>query len=390
MSLGWEESGYACDRPAHGNGRTALGDTSNDPLTGRNEPHMPQTERLALVLNPVKRHSDRAREAVARAAAAVYLPEPAVYETTPEDPGADAARQALLDGATRVVVAGGDGTVRAVAGQVAHSGASLGILPLGTGNLLARNLGVDIDDLDAAARAAVHGDVERIDAMAVTAVHPGSEDTQHVALVAVGVGLDAQIMASTNEKLKLVVGPLAYAWTAAGRMLGRRYPVRLSVDAGAWSTWHVRTSLVANAGYIQGGIEFAPGALLDDGRLNLVVIQPRSLVGWFAVALKTLWRPSSRLPVVEYREGTLFRLRPVRPLPAQVDGDPIGEVTTLQVRVLPGALPMRVPGAGARQDPADRAPHVRAFAQLTELTELPPVQRVKRRWRRALGQLLHR
>lgn len=349
---------------------------------------MPRPERLALILNPVKRHADRARATVMEVAAAHELPEPVVHETTPEDPGTEATRRALVAGATRIIVAGGDGTVRAVASQVVQSGASLGIVPLGTGNLLARNLGMDVFDLEAAVQVAVMGGVEDIDALAITAVDVRGRSTEHVGLVAVGMGLDAQVMAATNEHLKMVVGPLAYAAAAAGRMVGRRYPIRVSVEAGAWETSRLRTAIVANAGYIQGGIEFAPGALLDDGLLNLLLVRPRSLVGWVLVAIKTLWRPSSRLPVVEYREGAMFTMRPLRPLDAQVDGDPLGPVTSLTVRVLRAALPVRVPGPAIRLDPADRAPHVRAFAQLTELTERPPVQRARRHWRRAIARLV--
>ena len=105
------------------------------------------TTRIGIVFNPSKGETDALKAAVA---AEVELPV-TWHETSVDDPGVSATRDALDAGADLVIAAGGDGTVRAVAEHLADSGATaeLGIVPLGTGNLLARNLGIPLGDISA-------------------------------------------------------------------------------------------------------------------------------------------------------------------------------------------------------------------------------------------------
>jgi diacylglycerol kinase family enzyme len=346
---------------------------------------------IALIINPSKQLADEARDALFSAAAGAGLPYPVVFETTAEDPGVGMTLAALDAGVDTVIAAGGDGTVRVIAQTMIRNGstANLGIIPLGTGNLLARNLGMDVEDLEAAAHVAVSGTVSPIDAMNIRAELRDGSMVEHIGLVTSGMGLDAEVMVGIDDSLKSRLGPFAYAVQAAPKMLGldHRYRVRISVDGGAWETRKVRTALLANAGWIQGGIEFAPGALLDDGLQNAVLIMPRGPVGWAQVAVKTIFHPSRRVPSVEYLEGREFVIRPFYPLQAEVDGDAIGDTVTLTSTIMEGALNIRVPLPEDRAEPTGIIPRLRRLSQLSDLQNLPPVIRVKRVRRKILGRI---
>lgn len=349
---------------------------------------MPESLRIALVLNPIKNQADEAVAAVRRHVAEQGLAEPLILETTEEDPGLGMAREALAQNATLVIAAGGDGTVRAVAEALLHHPtAQLAILPLGTGNLLARNLGLDVTDFDVALKAALQGPVEPLDAQRIDVVLKDRSEASHVGLVATGLGMDAEVMSETNSTLKKFVGPAAYFATALSKVLGwQRHPVRLSVDGGAWDTEYVRTIMLANAGYIQGGIQYAPDVRLDDGQQQAVLLTPRSLSGWVLVAAKTVLRLRKDVPVISYRRGLSITVRPFFPLAAQVDGDPIGEVTTLTSTVLPHALRVRVPQEFDRLSPGGPLGSKLPMDQIAGLPAVAEARKagaqLSRQWRR--------
>ncbi len=122
-----------------------------------------EAKRAALVYNPTKVDPETLRARVAELAAAAGWAEPLFYETTVDDLGDDATRAALDEKVDAVLVAGGDGTVRAVAEALTSTGVPLTIVPSGTGNLLARNLNLPLADTDAMIRATFEGDIQSID-----------------------------------------------------------------------------------------------------------------------------------------------------------------------------------------------------------------------------------
>src|SRR5690606_15470762 len=124
------------------------------------------------------------------------------YETAEEDAGTGAARQAVAAGASVVLASGGDGTVRAVAEGLRGSGVPLAIVPQGTGNLLARNLGMPLGNMEAAVRAAFYGRNRPIDLGIVTIVRGDESESSHVFLVLAGMGLDARTISATKSTLK--------------------------------------------------------------------------------------------------------------------------------------------------------------------------------------------
>ncbi|MCU1513368.1 MAG: diacylglycerol kinase, partial [Microbacteriaceae bacterium] len=124
---------------------------------------MTVTDTAAVVYNPIKVDLDAIKVAVAREGAAAGWAETLWFATSVEDPGQGAAQKALDAGATMVIAAGGDGTVRAVAEVVHGSNAALALLPSGTGNLLARNLKLTLDDLDHSIASAFAGEDKPVD-----------------------------------------------------------------------------------------------------------------------------------------------------------------------------------------------------------------------------------
>lgn len=306
---------------------------------------------LTVVVNPTKVDDlDAARALLTEVCQRHGWHEPTWVETTEEQTGERQSREAVAAGADVVASLGGDGTVRAVAAGLVGTDVALGLLPAGTGNLLARNLGLPIDSLDQAAEAMVGGSEHRID---VGLVRPGSDhlavdegheraDDDEVFLVMTGFGLDGEVMAGTNEKIKGALGWPAYAIAAAKRLGGRGFVVTVDhARSKGTLVRHCRTVLVGNCGMLQGGVELMPDARPDDGVIDLVVIAPHGFSGWFSVlgAVATRGRIGHRR--LDRLHSTAFTIVAERPVEAEIDGDPIGEHDSLSVRVLPDALVVR-------------------------------------------------
>ena len=292
----------------------------------------------AVVANPTKVDADTRRQ-VSSVCTSLGWAEPLWLETTVEDPGTGQARDAVERGADVVLACGGDGTVRAVAEALAGTGVAMGLVPAGTGNLLARTIGTP-QEVVAATRVALSGDDRKID---VGRVQVDDGDHERVFLVMAGTGFDAAIMANTPERLKVRVGPLAYVISGFRAMHGRRIRVRLTLDDAPPLRRRTRTVVVGNSGTLLGGLVLMPRANIDDGVLDVVNIAPSTLVGWLAVAVRVITRTRRGHERVEHWQARSIVIEADAPQPSQLDGDPIGEVTTLRIQVDPGALVMRVP-----------------------------------------------
>ncbi|PRA04034.1 diacylglycerol kinase [Arthrobacter sp. MYb229] len=302
-----------------------------------------ESKKVGLVINPSKSGADEARDAVAHVCAEAGLEEPLVFETTPENAGQEAAQNALDAGCDTIIAAGGDGTIRAVAEVLEGTETTLGLLPLGTGNLLARNVEVPLDDLHTAALVAVRGMVRRIDVGHMKLKLLDGNSADHAFLVIAGVGTDADLFDDTDEELKSKVGWLAYSEAGLRQLPGRRKKVEIKLsNDDAWQTRKVRSVLFANCGKLQG-VDFVPDAKIDDGVLDAVVLSPRSAAGWGWILLKTAFRSRNKIPVMSFYQSTDISLRCVEPMNTQIDGDPTGQVNELQVSVNPSSLRIRTP-----------------------------------------------
>lgn len=296
----------------------------------------------AVVLNPTRfTDVERARSALEELCSAHGWPAPRWYETTVEDPGEGQARQAVEDGASVVCSLGGDGTVRAVASGLLESGRPLGLLPGGTGNLLARNLKLPVDDLEAALVVALTGTDRSIDVGEVA--WDGGEPS--LFLVAAGMGLDAEMMAGADDGLKKKVGWIAYALSGLKALFRLGFSVRVAADRQRAVSQHALTVLVANCGELTGGLQMVPDAQLDDGKLDTVIASPRSISGWLAIGLHVLSVKRRGHPALVHLVSERADLVTREPIEAQLDGDAVGQRTRMSCRVRPGALQVRMPAA---------------------------------------------
>ena len=307
-----------------------------------------RTKQAAVIVNPTKfTDVDALRREVTDACTAAGWAEPIWLLTTAEDTGAGQTRQALDDGADLVCALGGDGTVRAVAEVMVHTGVPVGLLPGGTGNLLARNLDLPLTDVGESLTVALNGvdrtiDVGRVSFASVPSEGAAAAAPEQVFLVMAGFGFDAAMMAGAPEKLKARVGWLAYAVSGLRNLSGPRVKVRITADDHQPYARRVQTVLVGNCGKLTGGIVLLPDAEVDDGYLDAAILSPKGVVGWATVAARVLAKRGH--PRVER-----FRCRELavsvvdRPQEGQLDGDTVGLVRSMRTWIDPGALIVRMP-----------------------------------------------
>ncbi|WP_427016100.1 diacylglycerol/lipid kinase family protein [Pseudarthrobacter sp. P1] len=305
-------------------------------------------QKVAVILNPAKAGSADAKTFILRSTALAGWDTPLFLETSAEDPGFAQARQALDFGADVVIAGGGDGTVRAVAEALRHTDIPLGLIPLGTGNLLARNIALDINDIHSNVQTALFGHQRRIDTAVMETENSVTGATgRHAFLVIAGLGMDAEVMGDTNDQLKKTVGWLAYSEAGMRHMVGRRKKISIAMDDAPVQQRKVRTVLFANCALLPGGIDFVPGALIDDGVLDVVVVSPRSAIGWVAMMGKILFQHKGGIPVIDFYRTRTVTVRTAMPVETQLDGDPAGPATRVTVTVDPASLLVRVPAPTA-------------------------------------------
>ena len=258
-----------------------------------------------------------------------------VYETRDgEDLGA-VVRDRVRQGVDLVIAVGGDGTVSAVADALAGSGTPMGILPMGTANVLARELEIPLN-VDEAARLLV-GDhrLATIDAMKVGG---------RLYLTQVGVGLDALMIRDTPTAHKKRFGKLAYLWSAGKHLVGfqpRRFT--LEID-GRPVHRHASEVIVANVGTLgQPPFRWGPDIRVDDGALDVCVSKARTVFHYLGlfwhVATRRHWADTN-VHYYEARRSVAIATR--HPVPVQADGEVIGE-TPVRVEVVPGAVKVIAP-----------------------------------------------
>lgn len=284
-------------------------------------------------MNPVKVPDlDLLRRTIGEGLAREGWPEPRWYETTPEDPGRGQAEQAVADGAELVFACGGDGTVMAVVTALAGSDVAMAVLPAGTGNLLAANLGLGTDPATGV-EVALEGGRRRIDV--------GVLDGRCFAVMA-GMGFDAQMLAGTSEKAKKRIGWLAYVGGAAKHLRDRPMRARIVIDGGAPMPRRPRTVIIGNVGRLQGGVRLLSEADPADGKLDVAILSPNNLGHWASLAWAVV-RRRKRVPLMETYSAERVEIHSRSVQPRQLDGDLIEPGRVLKVHIKPKALLLCVP-----------------------------------------------
>jgi diacylglycerol kinase (ATP) len=263
--------------------------------------------------------------------------DPLWYEVPKSRKAPKYARRALAEGADVIFVWGGDGTVQrvidAVAETKAGTKAALAILPAGTANLLAGNLGIP-RDLATAVRIGLSGERRALDT--------GTVNGEHFAVMA-GAGFDARMIAEADRGMKDSLGRAAYLYTGARNLRARRVKATVKVDGRRFFTGRVSCVLIGNVGKILGGISAFSGARPDDGLLELGVVTAGSPVEWARTLGRVALGRTENSPFVEVTRGQRIKVRFSRALPYELDGGARGVATKLAVRVAPASVTICVP-----------------------------------------------
>jgi diacylglycerol kinase family enzyme len=318
----------------------------------------------AVIYNPIKVDLDALREVVASEAGTAGWGETVWLETSVEDEGQGVAKDALEQGVDLIIVAGGDGTVRAVAEAVHGSDTAIALLPSGTGNLLARNLKLILDDVPHSVRSAFTGTDRSIDLGLIEIERADRSRTRHAFVVMAGLGIDAKMIENTDDDLKAKAGWAAYVNAIAKSLRDpNELHANVRLDEGKQRRATLHTLIVGNCGSLPGKILLMPDAVVDDGRLDVMMMRPRNALGWIRVWIKVAWtngvlrRTDAGKALagehqnddeLRYETGTRFTARFSRPEEIELDGDGFGQAAAFNAWLEPAALTIRVPADSAR------------------------------------------
>ncbi len=247
-----------------------------------------------------------------------------------------AARELLESGVDRLLVWGGDGTVRRCIDAIVEreSRVEVAVLPAGTANLLAHGLGVPVN-LEGALDVALQGHVRRIDI--------GVMNGEHFAVMA-GTGFDALLIRDAEDS-KDRLGRLAYVRAAVSHLTEPNTRVTIEIDGKPWFDGPAACVLVGNMGRVFGGLELFPGSRPDDGVLDVGVVTAERRLDWMRVGLRAAVGRIDSSPLVDATRATKVKVRLARKLPWEMDGGDRPATRKLDVRVLPARIPVCVPAA---------------------------------------------
>jgi diacylglycerol kinase (ATP) len=253
--------------------------------------------------------------------------------TTEDDPGFGQTRAAIGARADVVIALGGDGTVRAVAETLAGSGIPLGVVPFGTGNLLAKNLGLP-EGFDSIPTA-LSGTTRKLDVCTAN----GESFT-----VMAGTGFDALMIRDAPEGIKKRLGSVAYVFSAAKNLRAARVGVTLDVDGSLRFSGTAVMALVGNMGSITGGLEVFPDADPTDGVLDVAVLTPKNWRDWVTVLVRLARNRPQPDRLVHRERGQSVVIELDRSTPWELDGEDRPPTRRLEIGVEPNALEVRCDG----------------------------------------------
>lgn len=339
----------------------------------------------AFIVNPSKPQAEARRLHIQRFCEAKGLNRIRFYDTQLDKDGRVCALEALEDGADVVIAVGGDGTVRTVASAASGTGHALGIIPIGTGNLFARNMGVPVDDIDAALTVATSHGSRLVDMGRLTLLDHPEDDHGHAFLIIAGIGFDAAMIDDTNPELKANISWLAYFVGGVKNLFAPKFRGTLTVTNADGSTHTIknldfRTVMAGNCGQIPM-FSLMPAASYDDGLLDFEIIDTTGgILGWAnlfgdvvhqTIIGKPEQNPLSTNSTIEQVQGVSAEITLEKPAKAQVDGDMLPETRHIRFSVDHRALIVRVPDASALEKTAQAAASnaTSNFAEMTGTLE---------------------
>lgn len=311
----------------------------------------------AFIVNPSKPQAAERKRHIKRFCAAKGLTEVEFIETRLDKDGRACALEALRNGADVIVAVGGDGTVRTVASAVSGTGHALGIIPIGTGNLFARNMGIPVDDIDAALTVATSHGSRHVDVGRLTLLDDKKADHGHAFLIIAGIGFDAVMIGDTDPELKKNISWLAYFVSGVKNLFAPKYRGNVTITSADGSTHTIsglafRTFMAGNCGQIPV-FSLMPDASYDDGILDFEVIDTSGgLLGWAnlfgdvvhqTITGKAGSSPLSTNSTIDQIQGVSAEIMLEKPVLAQVDGDMLPATKHLRFDVERKSLCVRVP-----------------------------------------------
>ncbi|PST46993.1 diacylglycerol kinase [Bifidobacterium callitrichos] len=311
----------------------------------------------AFIVNPSKPQAEVRRQHIEEFCASKGLTEVEFIDTQLDKDGRACALEALKHGADVVIAVGGDGTVRTVASAVSGTGHALGIVPIGTGNLFARNMGIPVDDIDAALTVATSHGSRTVDMGRLTLLDHPEEDHGHAFLIIAGVGFDAAMIDDTDPQLKKNISWLAYFVGGVKNLFTPRYHANVTITSRDGSTHSTRglifrTFMAGNCGQIPV-FSLMPNASYDDGLLDFEIIDTTGgILGWAnlfgdvvhqTITGRAEQNPLSTNSTIDQIQGVSAELTLEKPALAQVDGDMLPETRHIRFDVERRALIVRVP-----------------------------------------------
>jgi len=266
---------------------------------------------------------------------AVYgVTDPDWYEVPKSRKAPKQVRKALKRGAELVIVWGGDGMVQRCVDVLAGSKSTIGIIPAGTANLLATNLGIP-KDLKAAVAIAVGSNRRKLDV--------GRINGEGFAVMA-GAGFDARMIGAADGPLKDRFGRLAYVWTGAKSVRVKPFDAKIDVDGKKWFRGKASCILVGNVGHLFGGVEAFENAEPDDGAFELGVVTADGAVAWMRTIARAAIDTASASPYTETTTARKIRIQLDRKVPYELDGGDRPKTKDLRITIEPGAVRVSVPG----------------------------------------------
>lgn len=257
-----------------------------------------------------------------------------LVETGPQMTSGEIAQKAINEGITRIIVGGGDGTVREMLGAVVKSPVKIGIIPLGTGNIFAKNLHIPLD-IKAAIRIALKGKIKKVDV--------GNANGNYFVLIA-GMGLDVDAMAKTSQDLKSKIGALAYLWTGLKYLAKPPGRYQLIIDGGPSRFVRAKSILVANIGKTEAGLQVVPYANSQSGDFKIGVIKANTPASWVNLIFNTLRGTINHSPAYNLLEGCQVDIICLNgPRHFDCDGDVFPKTDKLHIRIYPQSLSVLVP-----------------------------------------------
>ena len=254
------------------------------------------------------------------------------YEVPKAKKATEQVERALDAGADLVFAWGGDGTVRRCVQALANTDVALAIVPAGTANLFATNLGIPCD-VEQAVAIGLHGARRRLDV--------GRLKGERFAVMA-GAGFDAAMIRDADG-LKDRVGRAAYLWSGSRNLKEAAFDTEIRVDGVDWFEGRATCVLAGNLGDIFGGVEVFPDARPDDGLLEFGVVTAEGLVQWARTLARTATGDPSRSPFVRTTKARKVKVELSRKVLYELDGGDRSKISSFKVKVEPEALSVCVP-----------------------------------------------